>query len=59
MEWWHGRNNKNVTHAVSVYPIIATLDGGGGAWPRSLKSTHMAHMCGGPMKVGRTKKLVD
>ena len=26
---------------------------------RSLKSTHTAHMCGGPKKVGRTKKLVD
>ena len=26
---------------------------------RSLKSTHTAHMCGGPKKVGGTKKLVD
>ena len=31
--------------------------GGHKAW--SLKSTHTAHMCGGPKKVGRTKKLVD
>ena len=30
-----------------------------GGTPRSLKSTHTAHMCGGPKKVGGTKKLVD
>ena len=27
--------------------------------PRSIKSTHTAHMCRGPQKVGGTKKLVD
>ena len=27
--------------------------------PRSLKSTHTAHMCGGPKKVWRIKKLGD
>ena len=31
----------------------------GGGESRSLKSTHRAHMCGGPKKVGGTKKLVD
>ena len=39
---------------IVLVPCLSTV-----LYTRSLKSTHTAHMCGGPKKVGRTKKVVD
>ena len=49
-------NIPNLENAISYFTVLFIMVR---IHARSLKSTHTAHMRGGPKKVGGTKKLVE